>query len=166
MIKITHLDFQTKYPKCYFFNITEDLRNFVKESTIKNGTITIQSEHTTCGVFFEEYMHDEDPKGHDFLQVDLLKCLRTVFPDETEFNDYYKYPGPVHMTREGRPTPEYEGVALNGPAHLEATVIRASQTFVIEDGVIQTGQFGSIWFVDFDYNRPRKRHCVVCVMGE
>ncbi len=166
MIKIKHLHFETKNPKIHYFNITDEIKNFINESNIKNGTITIQSEHTTCAIFFEEYVHDEDRKGHDYLQIDLNNGLRRLFPDETEFDGYYKYPGPVHLNRPGRTKFDDDCICLNGPAHLKSTLIGASQTFVIEDGILQTGSFGSVWFVDFDYLRERKRKCVMCINGE
>ena len=111
-------------------------------------------------------MHDEDPNGTDYLQLDLNRCLRKIFPDEVAFNDNYYYPGPKHMNREGRPHFDFQGISLNGPAHLKSTMIGASQTFVIDQGVLQSGPFGSIWFVDFDTTRPRKRKCVLCINGE
>ena len=166
MVKVKHLEFETEFPKIYFFNITQDIKDFIAESGIKNGTVTVQSEHTTCAVFFEEWVHDEDRKGHDYLQIDLNNGLRRIFPDEVEFDDYYKYPGPKHLGRPDRPYLPSDSVCLNGPAHLKSTLIGASQTFVIEDGVLQTGTWGSVWFVDFDYLRPRKRKAVRCVMGE
>lgn len=166
MIKIKYLELETKFPKIYFFNITEDIKEMIKETGVSNGTITVQSLHTTCAVFFEEYVHDEDPNGHDYLQIDLNNYLRKIFPDEVAFNDNYFYPGPKHMNREGRPHFDFQGISLNGPAHLKSTIIGASQTFVIDNGIIQTGPFGSIWFVDFDTSRPRKRKCVLCINGE
>ncbi|MDY3830146.1 MAG: YjbQ family protein [Erysipelotrichaceae bacterium] len=166
MIKIKHLCFETKYPKIHFFDITNDIKKFIKESQVNDGTVTVQSEHTTCAIFFEEYVHDVDRKGHDFLQIDLNEGLRRVFPDETEFNGFYRYPGPAHLNREGRTKFEDDCVCLNGPAHLKSTIIGVSQTFVIENGELQTGKFGSIWFVDFDYLRARNRKCVLCINGE
>jgi secondary thiamine-phosphate synthase enzyme len=166
MIKIKYLEFETKFPKIHFFDITDKIEEAISESSIKNGTVTVQSLHTTCAVFFEEYVHDEDPVGHDYLQIDLNQGLRKIFPDQVEFNDNYFYPGPKHLYREGRPHVEFQGISLNGPAHLKSTLIGASETFVIDEGVLQTGPYGSIWFVDFDYNRPRKRKCVLCINGE
>lgn len=166
MIRIKHLNFETKYPKIHFFDITDDIKSFIQETGIKNGTVTIQSEHTTCAVFFEEYVHDEDRKGHDYLQIDLNDGLRRIFPDETEFDGFYRYPGPAHLNREGRTKFEDDCICLNGPAHLKSSLIGASQTFVIENGILQTGSFGSVWFVDFDYLRARKRKCVMCINGE
>lgn len=166
MVKIKYLELETEYPKIYFFNLTEDIKEFIRETGIKNGTVTVQSLHTTCAVFFEEYVHDENPVGHDYLQIDLNRGLRRIFPDEVEFDDNYFYPGPKHMNRPGRAHFDFQGISLNGPAHLKSTLLGASETFVIDEGILQTGPFGSVWFVDFDYNRPRKRKCVLCVNGE
>ena len=166
MIKINYIELETRYPKIYFFSITDEIKARIAESGISNGTVTVQSLHTTCAVFFEEYVHDEDPNGTDYLQLDLNRCLRKIFPDEVAFNDNYYYPGPKHMNREGRPHFDFQGISLNGPAHLKSTMIGASQTFVIDQGVLQSGPFGSIWFVDFDTTRPRKRKCVLCINGE
>ncbi|MBC8588910.1 YjbQ family protein [Paratissierella segnis] len=166
MIKIKYLEFETKFPKIHFFNITDKIEEVISESSIKNGTVTVQSLHTTCAVFFEEYVHDEDPVGHDYLQIDLNQGLRKIFPDQVEFNDNYFYPGPKHLNIGGGQHVEFQGIILNGPAHLKSTLIGASETFVIDEGVLQTGPYGSIWFVDFDYNRPRKRKCVLCINGE
>lgn len=166
MVKVKHIELETKYAKVNYFDITEEIKNQIMESGIKNGVVTVQSEHTTCAIIFEEFVHDLDPKGDDFLQVDLNILLRRMIPDQTEFNDNYYYPGPVHLFRPDSPHFDYQGVRLNAPAHLKSTIIGASQNFVIEDGEIQTGKYGSIWFVDFDYNRPRKRRCAICIMGE
>ena len=59
-----------------------------------------------------------------------------------------------------------QGIALNGPAHLKATMLGASQTFVIEEGEIKKGRCGDIYFVDFDYCRSRSRTVHMCVIGE
>ena len=166
MVKIKHIEMETHAPKIHFFNLTDEIKKWIEEIHLTNGTITVQSEHTTCAIFMEEYVHDEDEKGHDFLQIDLNRGLRRLFPDETEFNDYYFYPGPVHLNRPGRTPLNDLSVCLNGPAHLKATLLGASQTFVVENGELQTGKFGSVYFVDFDYQRPRQRKCVLCAIGE
>ena len=89
-MKINHkqLSFETMGNKATYFEIREQCREFVKECGIQNGILVVQSPHTTCAVFFEEYVHDENPIGHDYLQMDLNKGLRKIFPDETEFNGY------------------------------------------------------------------------------
>ena len=45
-------------------------------------------------------------------------------------------------------------------------LLGASETFAVIDGVVQTGQWGYIYFVDFDDLRPRSRKCILTVIGE
>ena len=51
MIKINDIERETRYPKIYFFNITDEIKARIAESGISNGTVTVQSLHTTCAVF-------------------------------------------------------------------------------------------------------------------
>ena len=41
-----------------YVNITDQVREAIKNSNIKNGICTVISPHTTCSVFFEEFSHD------------------------------------------------------------------------------------------------------------
>ena len=166
-VKTKTLNFQTEGGKISYFEIAKDVQEFVDETGVKNGIVAIQSQHTTCAVFFEEMVHDFDERGHDALQVDLNNILTRLAPNQTRFTDY-NYPGPKHREFASNfkefnddPTTLY-----NGPAHLKSTIIGASQTFVIIDGKVQKGEVGYIYFVDFDYCRPRKRKCHLCVIGE
>ena len=66
-----------------FFNVTPQVKEAIANSGIKNGIVTVISPHTTCSVFFEEYVHDVTEDGTEFLQVDLNKALSKIFPDQT-----------------------------------------------------------------------------------
>ena len=159
-----------------YFEITNDVRRIITESGIKNGICTVASTHTTCSVFFEEYCHDVDFAGDEYLQADLNEGLDKIFPRCMTNNQYY-HPGPAHveaveaMTDAGHATgdtilvPDLRSL-LNTEAHLRGTLIGASQTFVIEDGEPQIGAVGYIYFVDWDPNRERDRKIKVAVIGE
>ena len=77
-VKTKELSLQTKGKKITFFNITEAVNQFIEETKIVEGILTVQTEHTTCSVFFEEMVHDFDIKGDEFLQVDLNSVRRLV----------------------------------------------------------------------------------------
>jgi thiamine phosphate synthase YjbQ (UPF0047 family) len=49
------LEYQTK-GEFDFIDITEEVKNFVKESEIKNGLVNIQILHTTCALILNEKM--------------------------------------------------------------------------------------------------------------
>ena len=41
-----------------------------------------------------------------------------------------------------------------------------SQTIVVEDGQMDLGEFGFIYFIDFDQTRARERTVQIMVIGE
>ena len=65
-----------------FINITPQVKEAIANSGIQSGIVTIISPHTTCSVFFEEYVHDFTEAGDEFLQVDLNKARRQDCPSE------------------------------------------------------------------------------------
>ena len=163
------LTFETKGNKATYFEIREDCNKFIEETGVKDGILVVQSPHTTCAVFFEEMVHDIDALGDEYLQHDLNKGLNKVFPKQLAYDDYYKYPGPLHRKfsyDNGGAMSQNPAGLLNGDAHLKATLLGSNKTFIIKDGKMLTGTFGYIYFVDFDGNRARNRKCNLCVLGK
>ncbi len=153
-----------------YHNITDKLIKIVKKSGISNGLCTVQSPHTTCSVIFEEYVHDKDLNGDEYLQVDLNRILDNIVPRELSENMLYRYPGPKHIDfLLGMDDPNYPpdpGTILNGDAHIRGSLFGASESFIIDDSKMQIGTVGYIYFIDWDQNRVRDRKCHVLVMGE
>ena len=153
-----------------YHNITDQVKEIVAKSGVKNGLCVVQSQHTTCSVFFEEFVHDTDFNGDEFLQVDLNRILDRIIPRELTENTDYRYPGPKHldflMNLNDPNYPADPGTILNGDAHIRGSLFGASESFIIEDGKTLTGTVGYIYFVDWDQNRVRTRKCHVMVMGE
>ncbi len=153
-----------------YHNITDKVKDIVERSGIKNGICVVQSPHTTCSVIFEEFVHDTDFNGDEFLQVDLNRILDRIVPRELSENTDYRYPGPKHldflMSLDDPNYPCDPGTILNGDAHIRGSLLGASETFILDKGVIQIGTVGYIYFVDWDQNRVRTRKCHIMVMGE
>ena len=80
-----------------YINITDQVKEIVKKSKVKNGLVLVQTSHTTCSVLFEEFVHDKDFNGDEFLQVDLNNILDKIVPRELSENTNYRYPGPKHV---------------------------------------------------------------------
>ena len=80
-----------------YHNITDQVKEIVAKSGVKNGIVVVQSPHTTCSVIFQEYVHDTDFNGDEFLQVDLNRILDRIIPRELTENTDYRYPGPKHV---------------------------------------------------------------------
>lgn len=155
-----------------YINITDEVTQAIIESKITDGICTVISPHTTCAVFYEEFSHDFDENGNEFLQCDLNTVLKKIIPDH-DSKDIYNYPGEEHYKAvESWPNaaeylPNGDRTALwNGDAHLKATIIGSSETFEVTEGKLDFGKTGYIYFVDFDTTRARKRKCQVVVVGK
>ncbi|WP_414732568.1 YjbQ family protein [Acetobacterium carbinolicum] len=153
-----------------YFEITDKIREIVAKCGVKNGICAVVSPHTTCSVFLEEYSHDRNYAGDEYLQVDLNNALEKILPRCLSEGQYY-HPGPEHTafgdTLDAEYVPENDHRALlNTEAHLKGTLVGASETFIIQNSKLQIGGVGYIYFVDWDQNRERERHCKVQVLGE
>lgn len=153
-----------------YHNITDQVKSIVEKSGIQNGICVVQSQHTTCSVIFEEFVHDKDFNGDEFLQVDLNRILDRIIPRELTENTDYRYPGPEHldflMNMNDPNYPADPGTILNGDAHIRGSLFGASESFILHEGTLQTGTVGYVYFIDWDQNRVRNRKCHVMVMGE
>lgn len=155
-----------------YINITEEVKKAIKQSKIQNGICTVISPHTTCSVFFEEFVHDFNEAGDEFLQQDLNDVLTKIIPDQVNA-DIYTYPGEEHYkaveswSNAAEYLPDGDRKALwNCDAHLKATLIGSSQTFDVDNGKLGVGTTGYVYFVDFDRTRPRTRKCKIIIIGE
>lgn len=159
-----------------FVNITPQVKEAIANSGIQNGIVTIISPHTTCSVFFEEFVHDVIEDGTEFLQIDLDNALQKIIPNQTimpcDGGDYL-YPGEAHFVDvESWPNAaEYlpggdRTALLNCDAHLKSTILGSSATLEVDNGKLGVGSTGYVYFVDFDRTRARDRRCKVIIIGE
>ncbi|MBO7698171.1 MAG: YjbQ family protein [Erysipelotrichaceae bacterium] len=170
--KETINDIKSKGTSPTYINITTEVRDIIKRSGIKNGVVHVISPHTTCSVFFEEYVHDELPNGKEFIQQDLDNALAKIIPDQTAWGQYF-YPGVKHFEAveswpdflKYLPSGQREEL-FNADAHLKATILGNSATFEVDNGELGVGITGYVYFVDFDRTHPRSRRCKVVVIGE
>lgn len=155
-----------------FLNITEEVKKAISNSGVQEGICVVISPHTTCAVFFEEFVHDLEENGDEYLQTDLNTILTRLIPNNIA-EGQYRYPGEKHYAAVAS-WPDAEAylpggdrtALLNCDAHLKATLIGSSQTFDITNGKLGVGTTGYVYFVDFDRTRPRPRKCVVRIIGE
>lgn len=163
---------ETEAGKASYVNITEQLRQIVKDSGIQDGLLAMISPHTTCSVFFEEFAHDYTDQGDESLQADLNHVLEKIIPDHTSAETYI-YPGEAHYQAvESWPNaadylPDGDRKALwNGDAHLKASLLGSSQLVDVTAGDLGVGSTGYFYFVDYDKTRERLRKCQVTVFGD
>jgi secondary thiamine-phosphate synthase enzyme len=147
-----------------FHDVTEDVAQILARSGIRNGILLVFSQHTTCSVLIQEASDDVNYWGTDFLMQDLVSVLEGIIPTcRTE--GQYLHPGPKHIkAAAGRN--ELPSWSLNTDAHLRSVLMGRSQSIPIVDGAMTLGEFGRIYFADFDQVRARERTVRVQVVGD
>lgn len=153
-----------------YHQLTGEVEEAVKESRIKNGICLVQTGHTTCSVYIDEYMHDKNYYHDDYLQVDLNNILERIIPRQVTENVPYLSPGPEHiaygMKKRDPNYPAKKWTMLNTDGHLRSDLLGNSVTTGIKNGELMLGSVGSIFFVDFDQTRSRKRIVNFIILGE
>ncbi len=147
-----------------FDDVTEQVGEILAKSGIKNGILVVFSQHTTCSVLIQEASDDVNYWGTDLLMQDLVSVLENIIPTcRTE--GQYLHPGPEHIeAAAGRN--ELPSWSLNTDAHLRSVILGRSVTIPVEDGRMVLGEFGCIYFADFDQVRARERFVRVQIVGE
>jgi len=117
-------------------NVTQQVREVVRNSGVIEGICIVYVPHTTASVFINE---GADP---DVVR-DILYALEKVVP----WND-----------------PKYEHAEGNSAAHIRSSVIGNSRIIPVVKGDLMLGTWESIFLAEFD--GPRNRKLVVKVIGE
>ena len=147
-----------------FDNVTPRVKEIVAQSGVKNGNVLVYSPHTTCSVVIQEYSDGQTYYGTELIQQDLVNVLNKIIPTCTNEGQYL-HPCQKHIEDAARLRGEHASWSLNTDAHLRSVIMGRSVTVTIIDGEVQLGEFGYIWFADFDQVRARERKAIVQVMG-
>lgn len=147
-----------------FHDVTDQVQEALKESGIKDGILVVFSQHTTCSVMIQEASDDINYWGTELLIQDLVSVLENIIPTcRTE--GQYLHPGPKHIeAAAGRN--ELPSWSLNTDAHLRSILLGRSESIPVVEGKLELGEFGRIYFADFDQVRARERTVRVQIVGE
>jgi secondary thiamine-phosphate synthase enzyme len=115
-------------------DITRQVAEAVASSGISDGLVVVFVPHTTAAVTINE---NADPE----VTRDLVMELNKIVP----FADGYRHS---------------EG---NSAAHLKSSLVGASETLIIHNGVLQLGSWQGVYFCEFD--GPRRRQLQIKVMA-
>lgn len=113
--------------KTEFIDITDEVREVIRESGVASGVCHLYVPHTTAGVTINE---GADPA----VKRDILTALNHLIPFEGDYQ---------HM----------EG---NSAAHIKSSLLGASQFILIEEGKPLLGTWQSVYFCEFDGPRHRR----------
>lgn len=120
-------------------NITDDIREILKNSGIENGLCTVFCIGSTGGITTIEY-----ERG---LIKDLPEFLNQIIPQNKKYH---------HDATWG------DG---NGHSHLRSALIKTSFSIPVINSELTLGTWQQVVFIDFD-NRPRNRRIVIQIMGK
>ncbi|MFH0887550.1 MAG: secondary thiamine-phosphate synthase enzyme YjbQ [bacterium] len=120
-----------------FLNITEEVRDIVAKSSIKDGMALVSAMHITASVF----VNDEESG----IKHDLLEWAEKLAPVRKDYRH--------HQTGES-----------NGDAHLKSILFNHEIIVPITKGDLDFGPWQQIFYGEFDGRR--KKRIIVKVMGE
>jgi secondary thiamine-phosphate synthase enzyme len=123
-------------------DITKDVRDAVHQFAVTNGIALVNTLHTTCALFVNEYQAA--------LMDDVKRMLERLVPERGG----YRHDDPRYSDCERG----------NGHSHLRAALLGRSVALGVSSGELVLGRFQSIIFAELD--GPRKREITVQVIGE
>ena len=138
-----------------FYDITKEVVKRVEKSGIKDGLVVVYSQHTTCSIFIQEESGDVNYWGEQYLLQDLLNIFENIIPTCTTEGQYL-HPGPLHI-KKAVESGEKAWWSLNTDAHLRSVLLGRSVVIPLIESKLELGEFGHIYFGDFDQTRARER---------
>ena len=147
-----------------FHNVTSQVREILAKSGIRAGIVTVYSHHTTCCVITQEAAFDMSMTGLETLQADFVEMFEHILPTQRK-EGMYLHPGPKALAFAEEHGEDARG-CHNTDAHLRSALTGRSEVIAVFDGEMDLGEFGYIYFIDFDQTRARERTVDVVVIGE
>jgi secondary thiamine-phosphate synthase enzyme len=132
-------------------DVTDDVKEVVERSEVRNGMALVYSPHTTCAVVINE---PENGFAEDFAEL-----LAELAPAEGR---YYRHDD-LSIRTEG--IEEDTADFPNGHSHCRAGLLSSSsQAVPVIDGELMLGRWQRIFFCELDRSRSRK--VFIQVIGE
>ena len=122
------------------YEITDDVQSKIDDFRVRNGTVTVFVQHTSCSIVI---MENADPTA----RRDLEEFFDRLVPEDA---DYF--------------THDAEG-SDDMPSHIRMVLTRTSETIPIVDGRMQLGTWQGIFLFEHR-RRPHRRKVVITMMGE
>jgi len=122
------------------YEITDNVQSKIDKSAVRNGTVTVFVQHTSCSIVI---MENADPTA----RRDLEKFFDRLVPENA---DYF--------------THDTEG-SDDMPSHIRMVLTRTSETVPVMDGKMQLGTWQGVFL--FEHRRaPHRRKVLITTIGE
>lgn len=148
-----------------FDDVTEQVCEIAAKSRIKNGIVLVFTAHTSCSVFIQEDSEGLTYTGAPLILQDTVNCLEKIIPD-CKYEGQYLHPGPYHTQQAAKLRGELNEWCLNTDGHIRSSIMGRSESIPLIDGALTLGEFGRIYFAEFDQTRARSRKVCVQILGE
>jgi secondary thiamine-phosphate synthase enzyme len=122
------------------YEITDDVQSKIDKSEVRNGTVTVFVQHTSCSIVI---MENADPTA----RRDLDEIFDRLVPENAD-NFSHDAEGSDDM-----------------PSHIRMVLTRTSETVPVMDGKMQLGTWQGIFL--FEHRRaPHRRKVLITTIGE
>lgn len=121
-----------------FVNITEECKQALKESGIKEGLLLCNAMHITASVFIND--------NESGLHSDFERWLEKLAPEKP----YSQY--------------AHNGFEDNADAHIKRTLMGREVVVAVTEGQLDFGPWESIFYGEFD--GMRKKRVLIKIIGE
>ena len=121
------------------YEITAELQRRIDKSRVRNGTVTVFVQHTSCSLAM---MENAAPAA----RRDVERFFDNLVPEQSDYE--HDDEGPDDM-----------------PSHIRMVLTRTSETIPIVDGKMQLGTWQGIFL--FEHRRaPHRRRVCLTIIGE
>jgi secondary thiamine-phosphate synthase enzyme len=123
------------------YNLSNTVRDFVRSSGVRAGTVVVTSLHTTCAILINEWQ--------EALLHDVKKYLSGLINKD----EYYRHNDPEWSDCDRH----------NADSHLRSLMLGMNLTLQIADGEVVLGEWQSVILAELD--GPRERTIRMQAMG-
>jgi secondary thiamine-phosphate synthase enzyme len=123
------------------YNLSKTVRDFVRSSGIRAGTVIVTSLHTTCAILINEWQ--------EALVHDVKKYLSTLINKD----DYFRHNDPEWSDCDRH----------NADSHLRSLMLGMNLTLQVADSDVVLGEWQSVILAELD--GPRERTIRLQAMG-
>ncbi len=121
------------------YEVTEEIQEKLDKANVRNGTVTIFVQHTSCSLTL---MENAAPAA----RRDVERFFEKLVPEDADYE--HNDEGPDDM-----------------PSHIRMVLTRTSETVPIVDGKMQLGTWQGIFL--FEHRRdPHRRRVHLTIIGE
>lgn len=113
-----------------FVDITEQVKEAVKDSKLEDGICVVYTTHTTAAIGVTSFW---DPNGFE----DFHDEVKRLIPTRIDFKHQHDTP-------------------QDAAGHIKSTLTGISETFIVDENKLLLGHSQGIYFIEFDGPRNRE----------